>query len=191
TRRQLKRLLDRGILDQDTYELMQARLDELYRKPVRHRERPPVVATPIVPVFTPRVEEEPILEALPVEQASAPPPVPTPEVHVRPEGPPPPPKPPRRTLGEVLAAFMEQHNILWGELAGGLLIVGCSVALVVYLWQTQKEIVYFPFFVAAGVTASLFGAGVYTPRRWKRDTTSRAGPINATHPLPLWLHRVA
>jgi hypothetical protein len=96
-----------------------------------------------------------------------------------------PPKLPRRTLGEVLAAFMEEHNILWGELTGGLLIVGCSIALVVYLWQTQKEIVYFPFFVVAGVTASLFGAGMYTLRRWKLETTSRGLLIIATLLVPL------
>src|SRR5262249_39553845 len=95
------------------------------------------------------------------------------------------PRRPRRTLGEVLAAFMEEHNILWGELAGGLLIVGCSVALVVYLWQTQQEIRYFPFFVVAGVTAALFGAGTYAQRRWKLETTSRGLLIIATLLVPL------
>jgi hypothetical protein len=88
-------------------------------------------------------------------------------------------------VGEVLAAFMEEHNILWGELAGGLLIVGCSVALVVYLWQTQQEIRYFPFFVVAGVTAALFGAGTYAQRRWKLETTSRGLLVIATLLVPL------
>ena len=85
----------------------------------------------------------------------------------------------------MLAGFMEERNILWGELAGGLLILGCSVALVVYLLQTQKEIRYFPFYVVAGVTAALFGAGTYAERRWKLETTSRGLLIIATLLVPL------
>jgi hypothetical protein len=80
---------------------------------------------------------------------------------------------------------MEEHNILWGELVGGLLIVGCSIALVIYLLQTQKEIPYFPFFVVAGVTAALFGAGLYSLRRWKLETTGRGLLIIATLLVPL------
>jgi hypothetical protein len=95
------------------------------------------------------------------------------------------PQRPRRTVADVLATFMEEHNILWGELAGGLLIVGCSVALVVYLWQTQQVIRYFPFFVVAGVTAALFGAGSYALHRWKLETTSRGLLIIATLLVPL------
>jgi hypothetical protein len=102
-----------------------------------------------------------------------------------PREPVPPPRPPRRSLGEVLAAFMEERNILWGELVGGLLIVGCSVALVVYLWQTNKEIPYFPFFIVAGVTAALFGTGLYTLHRWKLETTSRGMLVIATLLVPL------
>jgi hypothetical protein len=159
--------------------------------------------------------EEPILDVLPVDEAPVAPavvaeprprerqpveaelphrrphterdaPHPKLEVHgVPPREPVRPPKPPRRSLGEVLAAFMEERNILWGELVGGLLIVGCSVALIVYLWQTNKEIPYFPFFVVAGVTAALFGAGLYTLHRWKLETTSRGMLVIATLLVPL------
>src|SRR5262249_59179853 len=45
--------------------------------------------------------------------------------------PPQPARPPRRSFLELLSAFMEQSNILWGELVGGLLIVVCSIALVI------------------------------------------------------------
>src|SRR5206468_5901950 len=80
---------------------------------------------------------------------------------------------PRRTLGELLGAFMEERNILWGELVGGLLIVGCSVALVISLWRTLQQVPYFPFLVLAGFTGLLFAAGFYTLRHWKLETTSR------------------
>src|SRR5262249_7561840 len=72
TRRQLERLLERGILDRETYELIQARLAESYRKPIQPKERPR-----LTPVELPRVEplrapEEPILDALPVNEPSVP-----------------------------------------------------------------------------------------------------------------------
>ena len=43
-------------------------------------------------------------------------------------------------MSEVLAAFMEERNILWGELVGGLLMVGCSIALVISLWHTLEHV---------------------------------------------------
>lgn len=86
---------------------------------------------------------------------------------------PPPVAAPRRSWGQVLAAFMEEKNILWGELVGGLLIVGCSIALVISLWQTLEQIPYFPFLIFAAITAALFGAGFYTLSHWKLEATSR------------------
>ena len=41
----------------------------------------------------------------------------------------------REALSRLFAAFMEEKNIRWGELVGGLLIVGCSVALVISFWS--------------------------------------------------------
>ena len=62
----------------------------------------------------------------------------------------------------MFAAFMEERNIMWGELVGGLLIVGCSIALVVSLWRTLEEQIHsFPFLVMTALTAGLFTAGQY------------------------------
>jgi hypothetical protein len=94
-------------------------------------------------------------------------------------------RPPRRSLGEVLAAFMEERNILWGELVGGLLIVGCSIALVISLWKTLEDIPYFPFLIVAGITTALFGAGLYTLHHWKLESTSRGLLAIATLLVPL------
>src|SRR5207253_5544389 len=99
--------------------------------------------------------------------------------------PPTPPRPPRRPLSEVLAAFMEERNILWGELVGGLLMVGCSIALVISLWHTLEQIPYFPFLIFTGITAALFGAGLYTLSHWKLQSTSRGLLVIATLLVPL------
>ena len=43
----------------------------------------------------------------------------------------------RAPFSSLLAAFMEEKNIRWGELVGGLLIVCCSIALVVSFWAAD------------------------------------------------------
>jgi hypothetical protein len=68
---------------------------------------------------------------------------------------------------------MHERNILWGELAGGLLIVGCSIALVLSLWRTLEELPYFTFLLFAAITSAVFGAGQYTLHHWKLTATSR------------------
>ncbi len=68
---------------------------------------------------------------------------------------------------------MEERNILWGELVGGLLVVGCSLALVISLWHTFNENPIFKFCTFTGAVASVFGAGLYTLHRWKLESTSR------------------
>ena len=50
-------------------------------------------------------------------------------------GMPPVPRKPAVPVSRLLAAFMEEKNIRWGELVGGLLIVGCSIALVISFWS--------------------------------------------------------
>ena len=82
-------------------------------------------------------------------------------------------QPPRRPFAEVLAAFMEQSNIRWGEIVGGVLIVGCSTALVISLWAQISSIPVLKFLIFTTVTAALFGVGFYTAHRWKLPTTSR------------------
>ncbi len=92
---------------------------------------------------------------------------------------------PQRTWGEMMAGFMEESNILWGELVGGLLIVGCSIALVISLWQTLAEIPYFPFLIFAAITGGLFSAGLYSLSHWKLEATSRGLLMIATLLTPL------
>ena len=108
-------------------------------------------------------------------------------VEVPPGTPAPPltPAPPRRSFAEMLAGFMEERNILWGELVGGMLIVGCSIALVISLWRTLEQIPYFPFLVIAALTACLFGAGFYTLSHWKLESTSRGLLVIGTLLVPL------
>lgn len=121
--------------------------------------------------------------------ASAPPAAPEPASGLPPDAEPVPlatPEPagpaPRRG---VLAAFMEEKNILWGELVGGLLIVGCSIALVLTLWRSLEDLPYFPFLLSAGITLALFGAGQYTLHHWKLASTSRGLLVIALLLAPL------
>jgi hypothetical protein len=68
---------------------------------------------------------------------------------------------------------MEERNILWGELVGGLLVVGCSAALIVSLWHKLADNPLFKFCTFAGANAAITGAGLYTLRRWRLESTSR------------------
>ena len=88
-------------------------------------------------------------------------------------------------MGDVVAAFMEDANILWGELVGGLLIVGCSIALVISLWQSLKTVPYSSFLLFSAITAALFAAGKYTLHHWKLETTSRGLLVIALLLTPL------
>src|SRR5436309_2410745 len=80
---------------------------------------------------------------------------------------------PRRGLAAALAAFMEERNILWGELVGGLLVVGCSLALIISLWPTFRDNPLFKWTVFTGAVSAVYGAGLYTLRRWRLESTSR------------------
>lgn len=80
----------------------------------------------------------------------------------------------KRPLGSLLNAFMEEKNIRWGELISGLLIVGSAIGLVVSLWSTLKnQIPYLPALLFLLATAAIHGAGLYTHKRWKLESTSR------------------
>lgn len=92
---------------------------------------------------------------------------------------------PSRSWTEVLAAFMEQRNIRWGELIGGLLFVCSSVALVVSLWETLERIPYSKFFIFVSISSAVFGVGLYAHHRWKLESTSRALLVIATLLVPL------
>lgn len=98
-----------------------------------------------------------------------------------------PPTPPRRRRdwGRLFQAFLEENNIMWGELVGGLLIVTCSIALVISFWAEIAERPLLKFSIFNGVSAALFGAGFYTDRRWKIRTTSHGVLIIAILLVPL------
>lgn len=189
--------LDRGDLD-TAHTLLQAVLISGTSIQARHARElldkaAELAALPeALPAEPPPVAVQPVAEALAAAPVVATPPAPaareTPVRRPAPiaaPSPPATPRPPRRSLGQVLAAFMEDKNILWGEIVGGLLIVGCSIALVISLWQTLEKIQYAPFLIFAAITAALFGAGLYTLHRWKLDSTSRGLLVIALLLVPL------
>ena len=136
------------------------------------------VKPPIVSIVAVAHTEEVVIKPVPSFMTDDEPP--------RVEPPPPaPPRPPRRSFSEVLNAFMEESNIRWGEIIGGLLIIGCSTALVVSLWAQISQIPVLKFLIFTTVTAILFGIGLYTEHRWKLPTTSRGILTIATLLVPL------
>lgn len=97
------------------------------------------------------------------------------------------PEPDRPTMhwSDLLVHFMEEKNIRWGELIGGLLIVCCSIALVISFWSQIAQRPFLKFFLFNGVTAGLFGVGFYIHRRWKLRTTSQGLLTIGTLLVPL------
>jgi hypothetical protein len=83
-----------------------------------------------------------------------------------------PPGQPSEPVSRMLAAFLEDKNIRWGELVGGLIVVGCSVALVLSFWASIAERPFLKYGLFLGVTAGLFGLGLHAERRWKLPTTA-------------------
>lgn len=170
--REVQGLAERGELEADAArtvaERLLARLRALRGQPVLpvamplRSARPP--ESPVAP------EPVPILEALPIDE-------PRPVLELPPVLPPgavPAATPVAdRPRPGLLAGFMEEKNILWGELVGGLLIVGCSIALVLTLWKSLEALPYFPFLLSTAITMALFGAGQYTLHHWKLTATSR------------------
>src|SRR5262245_56142015 len=92
---------------------------------------------------------------------------------------------PRRSFTEMLGTFMEESSVRWGELVGGLLVIGCSIALVVKLWSEIAASTFLKFSVFIGVTTALFGLGFYSAHRWKLPTTSRGVLVISTLLAPL------
>lgn len=87
---------------------------------------------------------------------------------------------------EVIQSFLAAHNIRWGELVAGMLIVICSIGLVISLWntlvQTHRVI---PSMIFLGANAAIYAAGLYTLSRWRLRHTSRAVLVIATLLVPL------
>ncbi|TVS18705.1 MAG: hypothetical protein EA424_10345 [Planctomycetaceae bacterium] len=91
-----------------------------------------------------------------------------------------------RTLADVMQSFMAQRNIRWGELVSGLLIVGSAVGLVISLRATLSDTIpYFPALIFLMITLAIYGAGMYTLRRWNLQATSRGVLIIAMLLTPL------
>jgi hypothetical protein len=95
------------------------------------------------------------------------------------------PQQPSRSWTEIVEAFMQERNIKWGEIIGGLLVIGSSTALVISLWQTISQIPVLKFLIFTFVTVSTFLIGLYTEHRWKLTTTSRGILTIATLLVPL------
>jgi len=182
TERQIVKFYNEGRLNDETYEQLMKQI---------RAERAgfaPSEAAPAIP------QREPVVSAKPIETPPAVvaasllatdeeiviEPVVHPEEQFTP-----PPRPPRRSFSEVLNSFMEESNIRWGEIIGGLLIIGCSTALVVSLWAQISQIPVLKFLIFTTVTAVLFGIGLYTEHRWKLPTTSRGILTIATLLVPL------
>ena len=173
--RQLVRFYSEGKIDDEVYEQLIARV---------RAERAPKPTTDVADKT--KVVEQIVVQSVSsavVERKVEPPPKPAPPPP--PVEPPPPPPPPRRPFSEVLNSFMEESNIRWGEIIGGLLIIGCSTALVVSLWAQISQIPVLKFLIFTTVTAVLFGIGLYTEHRWKLPTTSRGILTIATLLVPL------
>jgi hypothetical protein len=194
-RAEIESLLQDGALDPE----LAHQVTEQLRRKIRHlrglpavvKSKPPVepvlleladpetAAEPIKASAKPRAISERVphsakeakeLPAEPLPDAAALPVKPLSEPHLR---------------GSVISAFMEERNILWGELVGGLLIVGCSIALVVTLWRSLESFPYFPFLLSATITLALYGAGQYTLHHWKLTSTSRGLLVIALLLAPL------
>lgn len=174
TERQITLFFERKDIDAQLFEFLKGKIQterERLRTPEPKTTSQPIpepvvqpVSKPVVPVFRP-AQEEPVSEPVVVVQPA--------------------PRPRRRTFTEVLNAFMEESNIRWGEIIGGLLIIGCSTALVVSLWAQISEVPVLKFLIFTTVTAVLFGIGLYTEHRWKLPTTSRGILTIATLLVPL------
>ncbi|MCA9220585.1 MAG: hypothetical protein KDA71_09680, partial [Planctomycetales bacterium] len=150
----------------------------------------PSAATPKDVSPPKRIETEVPVDAQIIEEVPAPP-----FVHpldasepVAPRGPTR-PQQRRRAFADVLQAFMQARNIRWGELVSGLLIVGCSVALVISLRREidslSEKFIYLPALLFMLATAAIHGAGNYTLRKWNLQATSRGVLIIATLLIPI------
>lgn len=187
--RQLQRWQSRGAIKPCTVDRLLARV-EAYRKslsaPPPRLEKPATAEPLLAEVVEPARPTAPVAQPPHPRRA-----IPTlaPQIFKAPAAataaPAAPVARPRRSLAEVLSTFMEERNIRWGELVGGLLIVGSSIALVISIWEQLKAIPYFQFFIFVAVSAAMFGLGLYTEHRWKLASTSRGVLIIATLLVPL------
>lgn len=156
-----------GLISSANCEELLERMSEYRQQLLEHNPAPPPVP-----------EKSPVPPAPVSPILAAPPPVPPPAPVALATVPEPPaakpePRAPRRSLGEVLREFMEPHNIRWGELVGGLLLIVGAAALVITQWETLEQFRYFRAGAFALSTAAVFGVGLYAQHRWRLEATSR------------------
>lgn len=192
---QLRQLLEAGLIDLATYHRVRVGITVIRRKPGEGDTIAPPQSAPSPEATPPAVE---LIPALPLDVANQvialpeiqpesksiepiPEPVPV-EQSVKPVAP---PRPPRRPFSEVFAAFLRDSNIRWGELVGGLLIIGCSVALVISFWGQIAAKPFFQFGLFTSITTAALGLGLHAEHRWKLPTTSRGILLIATMLVPL------
>ena len=93
---------------------------------------------------------------------------------------------PTLSRSDLIQSFLSSHNIRWGEIVAGILIVVCSIGLVRTLWtplvSTHRLVPSLIFLVA---NSAIGGAGLYTLKRWRLRHTSRAVLVIATLLIPL------
>ena len=93
---------------------------------------------------------------------------------------------PTVSTSEIIQSFLSAHNIRWGELIAGTLIVVCSIGLVISLWgslvETHRAI---PTLIFLAANAAIYSVGLYTLSRWRLRHTSRAVLVIATLLIPL------
>ncbi|MEM1067649.1 MAG: hypothetical protein AAGI63_02045, partial [Planctomycetota bacterium] len=93
---------------------------------------------------------------------------------------------PALSRAEIIQSFLAAHNIRWGELVAGMLIVVCSIGLVISLWSPLVETHrVLPSLIFLAANAAIFAAGLYTLSRWRLRHTSRAVLVIATLLVPL------
>ena len=180
-----------GWLDVKSYELVDRALAESQSatEPAPETslapEPLPVAPLPLEPApLEPKpLEAEPPAPEPPPAEVVAPLPLPLPVHEAEPE--PDREVAPHRPFAKILASFLEEKNIRWGELIGGLLIICSSIALVLSFWNdiSQRPLVKFGLF--NGVTAALFGVGLYVQRRWRLPTTTHGILLIAVLLVPL------
>jgi hypothetical protein len=200
TARQLDKFLNQGKLDAETHKQVMSLVEEERSRLISHVRREPTTTrreaeprppqpVPVEPAFQPSpapiaeqkilvVENDVVKAARNLDEiGAASDDVPMTVYEI--------PRQPRRSFTEMLGTFMEESSVRWGELVGGLLIIGCSIALVVNLWSEIAERDFLKFSVFIGVTTALFGLGFYSAHRWKLPTTSRGVLIISTLLAPL------
>ena len=90
------------------------------------------------------------------------------------------------SLAKVIQSFLSTHNIRWGEIVAGILIVVCSIGLVRTLWRpivSTHPLIPSLIFLVANI--AIGSAGLYTLKRWKLRHTSRAVLIISVLLIPL------